>query len=143
MEYRKFGPTDLTVSVLGFGCYDAAGAYAEDQEFGVNDFRATGGNPDMTVGIYDKDAFARNVRLVNDLKPIAESRGKTVAQMALRWVLTHPAISVALVGTLNTQQLEENIGTLDWALSGEDMRRIDEVFAKYGVNTSPPMFTSF
>ena len=62
--------------------------------------------------------------------------------MALRWALSHPAISVALVGTLNTQQLEENIGVLDWALSSEDMRRIDEVFAKYGVNTNPPMFVS-
>lgn len=119
-----------------------AGVYTEDQEFGVNDFRAGGGNPDMVAGIYDKDAFPRNVRLVNDLKPIAENRGKTVAQMALRWVLSHPATSVALVGTLNTQQLEENIGALEWALSSEDMRRIDEVFAKYGVNTNPPMFTS-
>ena len=121
---------------MGFGIL--AGAYAEDQNFGDNDFRATGGNPDMVVGIYDKDAFQRNVRLVNDLKPIAENRGKTMPQLALRWVLSHPAISVALVGTLNTQQLEENVGALDWALSAEDMRQIDEVFARYGVDTNPP-----
>lgn len=49
---------------------------------------------------------------------------------------------MALAGTLNTDQLEENIGVLDWALSAEDMRRIDDVFTKYGVNTNPPMFTS-
>ena len=46
-------------------------------------------------------------------------------------------MSVALVGTLNTQELEENFGVLDWALSGEDMRQIDEVFARYGVDTHP------
>ena len=31
MEYRKFGPTDLTVSVLGFGCYEYAGGEYGDK----------------------------------------------------------------------------------------------------------------
>lgn len=137
---RQRGIGVMAHASMGFGIL--AGAYSEDQQFGENDFRATGGNPDMVVGIYDKDAFRRNVRLVNDLKPIAENRGKTVAQLALRWVMSHPAISVALVGTLNTQQLEENVGALNWALSGDDLRQIDEVFARYGVNTNPPMFPS-
>ncbi len=134
---RQLGIGVMAHASMGFGIL--AGAYSEDNEFGENDFRATGVNPDMVVGIYDKDAFQRNVRLVNELKRIAEDRGKTMPQIALRWVLSHPAISVALVGTLNTQQLEENIGVLDWALSAEDMRRIDEVFARYGVDTNPPM----
>ena len=79
----------------------------------------------------------RYVQLIEDLKPIAASRGKTMPQLALRWVLSHPAVSVALVGTLNVQELEENLGVLDWALSGEDLRQIDEVFARYGVETHP------
>ena len=137
---RQRGIGVMAHASMGFGIL--AGAYAEDQQFGENDFRATGGNPDMVVGIYDKDAFRRNVRLVNDLKPIAENRGKTMPQLASRWVLSNPAISVALVGTLDTQQLEANVGALDWALSSEDMRQIDEVFARYGVNTNPPMFPS-
>ena len=54
--------------------------------------------------------------------------------------MSNPAVSVALVGTLNTQELEENLGVLDWALAGEDMRQIDEVFARYGVDTHPPQY---
>ena len=137
---RQRGIGVMAHASMGFGIL--AGAYSEDHKFGDNDFRATGGNPDMVVGIYDKDAFPRNVRLVNDSKRIAQDRGKTMPQLALRWVLSHPAISVGLVGTLDTQQLEENVGALDWALSSEDMRQIDEVFARYGVDTNPPMFAS-
>ena len=88
--------------------------------------------------MYDKGVFQRNVRLVDDLKPIAESRGKTMPQLALKWVLSNPAVSVAIPGILNVQELEENLGVLDWAVSGEDMRQIDEVFARHGVETYGP-----
>ena len=114
-----------------------AGAYTADTKFGANDYRGRGGRPNLDGGMFAPEHWQRNVRLVDDLKPIAESRGKTMPQLALRWVLSNPAVSVALVCTLNTQELEENLGVLDWALSGEDMAQIDEVFARYGVDTHP------
>ena len=91
----------------------------------------------FTAGMLDQEHRQRNLRLIEELKPIAASRGKTMPQLALRWILSNPTVSVALVGTLNVQELEENLGVLDWALSGEDMRQIDEVFARYGVDTHP------
>ena len=79
------------------------------------------------------------VRLVDDLKPIGAKRGKTMAQLALRWVLANPTVSVALVGITNPSELEENLGALDWALSGDELREVDEVFARYGVETRPDL----
>ena len=125
----------MTFGSMGVGLL--AGTITADTKFGDNDYRGRGGNPGYDGGMFAEENWQRNVRLVEDLKPIAEKRGKTMAQLALRWVLSNPAVSVALVGTPNVQELEENLGVLDWALSGDDTRQIDEVFARYGVDTHP------
>ena len=117
-----------------------AGTYAEEKNFADGDWRGRGDVPGVTEGMYDQDVWQRNVRLVNDLKPIAKNRGKTLPQLALRWVLSNPAVDVTLVGCLNVPELEENLGAADWELSAEDMRQIDEVFARYGVDTHLPAF---
>ena len=128
----------MTWGSIGVGLL--SGTFTADTKFGANDYRGRGGAPTVDGGIFAPEHWQRNVRLVDDLKPIAASRGKTMPQLALRWVLSNPTVSVALVGTTNTRELEENLGVLDWALSGEDMRKIDEVFARHGVDTHPPMF---
>ena len=119
------------------------GTYTVDTKFGAGDWRGMGDVvPEVIVGQYAEDVFQRNVRLVNDLKPIAASRGKTMPQLALNWSLSNPAVSVTIPGTLNVGELEDNLRALDWTLSGEDMRQIDEVFAKYGVDTNFLIFVN-
>ena len=117
----------MTYGSMGFGLL--SGTFTADTKFADNDYRGTGGSPGYDAGILAKEHWQRNLRLVEDLKPIAESRGKTLAQLSLRWVLSNPTVGVALVGTLSDQELEENLGVVAWELSGEDMRHIDEVFA--------------
>ncbi len=117
-----------------------AGAFTADTTFGDADWRSKGDAAgEIIKGQYALDTFQRNVHLVDELKPIAARRGKTIAQLSLRWVLSNPAVSVALVGTINSRELEENLGALGWAISGEEMREIDEVFARYGVDLYPPV----
>ena len=132
---RQQGIGVMVSAPLGVGML--TGTFTEDTKFGDNDWRGTGDARVFHAGMYDREHWQRNLRLVEDLKPIAEKRGKTIAQLALRWVLANPAVSVALVGTLNLHELDEDLGALGWAVSGEDMRQIDEVFAKYGVDTNP------
>ena len=120
---------------LAFGLL--TGALTADTTFGNNDWRSTGGRPGWNVGVFAEEFFQRNLQVVEDLKPIAASRGRGMPHLALRWVLSHPAVSVALVGTRTVQEVEDNVASLEWALSGADMQRIDEVFDRYGVDTHP------
>ena len=52
MEYRRFGPTDLTVSVLSFGCFDATGE-------GMGDLMSTAVNRAIDLGITCFDTAAQ------------------------------------------------------------------------------------
>lgn len=118
---------------LAFGLL--TGTMSADTTFGSNDWRATGGRPGWNVGVFAEEHFQRNLQVVEGLKPIAEARGKMMPQLALRWVLSNPAVSVALVGTRTVQEVEDNVAGLEWALSGADLARIDDVFNRYGVDT--------
>jgi aryl-alcohol dehydrogenase-like predicted oxidoreductase len=125
----------MAYGTLAFGLL--TGTLSADTTFGSNDWRATGGRPGWNVGVFAEEYFQRNLQVVEDLKPIAESRGKGMPHLALRWVLSNPAVSVALVGTRTAQEVEDNVAGLEWALSGADFQRIDAVFDRYGVDTHP------
>ena len=120
---------------LAFGLL--SGAFTANTTFGNNDWRSTGGRPGWNVGVFAEEHFQRNLQVVEELKPIAEVRGKNMPHLALRWVLSNPAVSVALVGTRTVQEVEDNVAGLEWALSGAEMAQIDEVFVRYGVDTHP------
>ena len=124
----------MTWGSMGFGVL--SGTWTADTKFADGEYR-NGGSPEWDGGVLDVELRQRYVQLVEDLKPIAANRGKTMPQLALRWNLSHPTVRVALVGMLNVKELEENLGVMNWALSGEEMRQIDEVFAKYGLDTHP------
>ena len=120
---------------LAFGLL--SGTFSADTAFGGNDWRATGGRPGWNAGVFAEEHFQRNLRVVEDLKPIAAGRGKKMPDMAVRWALSNPAVSVALVGTRTVQEVEDNVAGLEWALSGVDFERIDAVFDRYSVDTHP------
>jgi aryl-alcohol dehydrogenase-like predicted oxidoreductase len=81
------------------------------------------------------DDRAQRLRVVQRLKKLAADHGKTVAQLAIAWVLGHPAVTVALVGILTPHMVEENTAALDWKLTAGDHAEIDRIFAEEGVTT--------
>ncbi|XP_058079475.1 non-functional NADPH-dependent codeinone reductase 2-like isoform X1 [Magnolia sinica] len=64
------------------------------------------------------------------LKDIAQARGKTVAQVSLRWV--HEQGVSMLVKSFNKQRLTENLQILDWSLSKEELHMIDQIPQRKG-----------
>ena len=119
------------------------GVFTEDTKFGEKDWRSMGDTvPEVIVQQYADEVFGRNLQLVNDLKPIAASLGKTVPQLALNWSLDNPTVSVAVAGILTLDELEEDVGAVGWSIPPEAMGRVDDVFAKYGVDTNFEMFVN-
>jgi aryl-alcohol dehydrogenase-like predicted oxidoreductase len=59
------------------------------------------------------------------LRAIADKRGKTVAQLAIAWVLRRPEITAAIVGARRPPQIEETVLAAEWALCPEDIAAIE------------------
>ncbi len=70
-----------------------------------------------------EDTYLSRARALND---IAASRGQTLAQLALTWVLRHPQVTSALIGASSLAQLEQNVAALDAApLTPEEIAAIE------------------
>ncbi len=63
--------------------------------------------------------------VVDVLDALAAETGKTVPQVALNWLLRRPTVSSLIVGARNEEQLKQNIGAADWALTPEQVARLD------------------
>ena len=63
---------------------------------------------------------------VQNLKPIAEREGLTLAQLAVAWVLQNPNVSSAIIGATKPSQIKENVKASGVKLSEETMRDIDK-----------------
>lgn len=64
---------------------------------------------------------------VQELKPVAEESGLTMAQLAVAWVLQNDNVAAALVGASRPEQVAENVKAAGVKLEPEVMSRIDEV----------------
>ena len=64
---------------------------------------------------------------VQNLKPIAEANGLTLAQLAVAWVLQNPNVSSAIIGATKPTQIKENVKAAGVKLDGETMKAIDRV----------------
>lgn len=71
-----------------------------------------------------------NLALVEKLRPIAERNGRTVAQLAIAWVLRQAEVTAAIVGARRPSQIEETAPAGDWVLSAEDIAEIDALLAE-------------
>jgi aryl-alcohol dehydrogenase-like predicted oxidoreductase len=72
-------------------------------------------------------ATDRTWNVVDALLAVAQETGKTPAQVALNWVLNRPAITAPIIGVRTMAHLEDNLGATGWALSEEQMGRLNQV----------------
>jgi aryl-alcohol dehydrogenase-like predicted oxidoreductase len=79
---------------------------------------------------FREPALSANLALVEGLRPVAERLGKSVAELAIAWVLRRPEVTAAIVGVRRPAHIEETIGAGDWRLSPEVIAEIEGLLAE-------------
>ncbi|MGH3392521.1 MAG: aldo/keto reductase family protein [Actinomadura sp.] len=73
--------------------------------------------------LLEDDRLAR----VQELKPIADEAGLSMAQLAVAWVLQNPNVSAAIIGASRPEQVRDNVKAAGVKLAPELLARIDDV----------------
>jgi L-glyceraldehyde 3-phosphate reductase len=72
---------------------------------------------------------------IRALDEVAASRGQSLAQLALAWVLRDPRVTSALIGASSVQQLEDNVGAIaSLDFSEEELAEIDRYATDSDIN---------
>ena len=71
-------------------------------------------------------ANERTWGVIDELLAIAKETDKTPAQVALNWVLSRPGVTAPIIGVRTMAHLEDNLGATGWALSAEQMKKLDQ-----------------
>ena len=64
-------------------------------------------------------------RVMDAIDIVAKETGRTVAQIALNWLLQRPSVATLIIGARTEGQLKENLGATGWALSGAQDAALD------------------
>jgi aryl-alcohol dehydrogenase-like predicted oxidoreductase len=102
-----------------------------------------------TPGMFDEE---RTYNIIDVLGNIAAGRDVSVAQVALNWLTRKPGVDSVIIGARTEQQLRDNLASVQWNLTSEEVGQLDEVSAtpvpypywhqqKFGVERNPRMPT--
>jgi aryl-alcohol dehydrogenase-like predicted oxidoreductase len=67
--------------------------------------------------------------VVDALDAISVETGKSVAQIALNWLLQRPSVSTIVIGARNEEQLRQNLGAVGWNLTPEQVAKLEAASA--------------
>ncbi|MFF2409925.1 aldo/keto reductase family protein [Streptomyces sp. NPDC058092] len=81
------------------------------------------GGASMVAGWLRDDVLER----VQQLRPLADQAGLSLAQLAVAWVLQNPNVSAAIIGASRPEQVTENVGAAGVTLDAELLKSIDDI----------------
>ena len=109
----------LTYGVLARGLL--SGKYDNNTKFDEKDTRNRDEN-------YKGEKLKRNLKVIGELRRIADRYNKTTAQVAIRWALKNIAVTSALIGIKSVKQVVENAGGIGWKLEQADYEKLNSLF---------------
>ena len=114
--------TPMTWGSLGQGIL--TGKYKKDCVFGKDDRRSR----EVYVNFHG-EKLLKNLQIVETMKPVSRKHGKTLASVAIRFILDYIPESVVLCGAKNAAQIISNTEALDWSLEKEELKVLETASA--------------
>jgi len=114
--YRDLGMGTLCYNPLAQGLF--TGKYSRESMFDSGDLRS------RSI-LFQGDRFLSNLALLERIRVVAERVGRTIAQVAIRWILDRNFITSALVGIRTPAQIAENAGAAGWSLAPGDRKFLE------------------
>jgi aryl-alcohol dehydrogenase-like predicted oxidoreductase len=93
------------------------GKINRDYKFGEGDTR-----PNSKY--YKPQNLDRVNAMLAEIKPIGDAHGATLSQLVINWTVHQPAMASVLVGARNEQQVKENVNSLSFKLTPEELNKI-------------------
>ncbi|MDE1528707.1 aldo/keto reductase [Pseudomonas carnis] len=116
---QRLGVAFVPYSPLGRGFL--TGALKSPDDFGADDYRRFSPR-------FQGENFAKNLRLVEQVKSLAADKGVTAGQLALAWVLAQGDYIIPIPGTKRRTYLQENVEALSISLSADELAALDAIF---------------
>lgn len=98
------------------------GKYRRNQPLPQESRVAQGGSP-IPQAVVNRELL---YNIVDVLDEVAAETEKTVAQVALNWLLQRPTVANIIIGARNEEQLKQNLGAVGWNLTPDQVRRLDK-----------------
>lgn len=114
--------TPMTWGSLGQGIL--TGKYDKSSVFGKDDRRSR----DIYVNFHG-NKLLKNLQIVEEMKPISQRHGKTLAAVAIRFILDYIPDSVVLCGAKNPSQILSNAEGADWKLEKNEVEMLKAISA--------------
>jgi aryl-alcohol dehydrogenase-like predicted oxidoreductase len=73
---------------------------------------------------FDED---KGYAILDEVQRIAKERDVTAAQVSINYLLSKPAVSSVIIGATKPSQLADNLKSVEWRLSDEEVQRLDAV----------------
>ena len=99
------------------------GALKSADDLALDDFRRS--RPQ-----FQEPIFSANIKLVQELNPIAKRYHRSIAQLAIAWVLRRPEITSAITGPRLPTEIEDTIKAGEWELTKKDITEIEGLLTK-------------
>ncbi|KAL0631519.1 hypothetical protein Q9L58_009604 [Maublancomyces gigas] len=115
---RELGVAIIAYCPLGRGML--TGVYTSPDDFQEGDMR-------KATPLLQAKNFETNYKLVQKISAIGKKRNVTPGQMSLAWIMAQGEDFIPIPGTKKIKYLEENLGSLDFTLTAEEVQEIRDL----------------